>query len=411
MVLIKQFLLILFIFAASSAEELTEFDPFIDIPFKPIKSSADRIREHGYPAESHFIETTDGYVLNMFRIPYSPKLNNKDRGNPVVFLQHGLFSCSDSFILNGPNDSIAFNFADNGFDVWLGNARGNIYSRNNTRLSLNHPNFWSFSWHEIGNIDIPEMIDYILNKTGETKVHYVGHSQGNTVFFVMASTRPEYNKKIKTAHMLAPPIFMGNVTDNLVVGLAPYVGTPGKGSNFLGNQQFIPYNPFVQRLLDTACGGKSAFPKYCSTLFFLWAGSENRNLNMTLLPLLAETHPAGISTNQGIHYIQEYVSNEFRQFDHGERKNKQKYGQTEPPSYPIELITSNMYIYYGLADTSANYKDIQRLRYRLPNIKLFYEVPDSHWGHLDFIFARQVKKTINDPVIQICVEYEHKNSL
>lgn len=228
------------------------------------------------------METSDGYVLNMFRIPYSSKLNNNNKIKPVVLIQHGLFSCSDGFLLNGPSDSIAFNFADNGFDVWLGNARGNIYSRKNTKISLNHPNFWTFSWHEIGNIDIPEMVDYILNKTEESKIHYVGHSQGNTVFFVMASTRPEYNKKIKTAHMLAPPIFMGNVTDDFVVGLAPYVGTPGKASAILGNQQFIPYNPFLQRLLDTACGGNPKFPKYCSTLFFLWAGSENRNLNVVL---------------------------------------------------------------------------------------------------------------------------------
>lgn len=218
--------------------------------------------------------------MNIFRIPYSPKLNNENARKPVVFLQHGLFSCSDCFLLNGPDDSIAFNLADNGFDVWLGNARGNIYSRNNTKISINHPYFWSFSWHEIGNIDIPEMIDYILNKTGETKLHYIGHSQGNTVFFVMTSTRPEYNEKIKTAHMLAPPIFMGNVTDGLVVGLAPYVGTPGTGANILGDQQFIPHNPVVQRLLDTACGGNPTFPKYCETLFLLYAGSENRNLNV-----------------------------------------------------------------------------------------------------------------------------------
>lgn len=129
----------------------------------------------------------------------------------------------------------------------------------------------------------------------------------------------------------------------------------------------------------------------------------------TLLPQLAETHPAGISSNQGIHYIQEYVSNEFRQFDHGVKKNLDKYGQPTPPNYEIERITANMYIYYGLADTSANHKDIQRLRDRLSNIKLFYEIPDPYWGHLDFIFARQVKETINDPVINTCLEYEANN--
>lgn len=125
---------------------------------------------------------------------------------------------------------------------------------------------------------------------------------------------------------------------------------------------------------------------------------------------MAETHPAGISTNQGIHFIQEFVSNEFRGFDHGEKKNMKKYGQPVPPSYPIELITANVYIYYGLADSTANARDIQRLPEHLPNIKLFYEIPDPYWGHLDFIFALKVKETINDPVIEYCKNYEADNS-
>lgn len=206
-------------------------------------------------------------------------MNIAGQKKPVVFIQHGLFACSDCFILNGPDNSIAYNFADNGYDVWLGNARGNIYSRNNTKISLNHPDFWSFSWHEIGTIDIPTLIDYILEVTGESKIHYVGHSQGTTVFFVMTSLRPEYNEKIKTAHMLAPAIFMGNCTNGLVTSLAPYVGKPGKGSAILGNQEFVFHNKYVQRALDTACGSNPAFPKYCRTLFFLWAGNENTNLN------------------------------------------------------------------------------------------------------------------------------------
>lgn len=215
----------------------------------------------------------------MFRIPYSPKLKNKDEPKPVVFIQHGLFSCSDCFLLNGPDNAIAYNFVDAGFDVWLGNARGNIYSRNNTKISLNHPYFWNFSWHEIAEIDIAAMIDYILEKTGDTSLHYVGHSQGTTVYLVLMSYRPEYNDKIKTAHLLAPTAFMGNTKDGLVRTLAPYVGTPGRGANILGTQQFVPSNPFVQRALDTACGGKPTFPEYCQTLFLMWAGTEQNNLN------------------------------------------------------------------------------------------------------------------------------------
>ncbi|XP_005176081.1 lipase 3 [Musca domestica] len=405
----KQLLIFALLVAAVAAE--VDVDPYIDIPFKPVKTSADRIREHGYPAESHYVETPDGYVLNLFRIPYSHKLQNENTKKPVVLIQHGLFSCSDCFLLNGPDHALAYNFADSGFDVWLGNARGNIYSRNNTKISINHPKFWEFSWHEIGSIDIPAMIDYILETTGESKLHYAGHSQGTTVFFVMGSMRPEYNDKIKTAHMLAPPIFMGNVTDGLVVGLAPYVGTPGVGSDILGSQEFIPHNYYVQRLLDTACDGSPLFSKYCEVLFLMWAGTDNTNLNYTILPQLVETHPAGISSNQGIHYIQEHVSNEFRQFDYGYSKNMKKYGQAEPPNYPLENISANMYIYYGMADGSATYMDVQRLPEHLSNIKYFKLIDDPNWGHLDFIFANQVKETINDPVIGFCMEYEASNAM
>lgn len=60
-------------------------------------------------------------------------------------------------------------------------------------------------------IDLPTMIDYILDTTGFEQLHYVGHSQGTTAFFVMASERPEYNDKIKMMHALAPIAFMGNI--------------------------------------------------------------------------------------------------------------------------------------------------------------------------------------------------------
>ncbi|XP_014097332.3 lipase 3 [Bactrocera oleae] len=390
----------------NSAFDLNHIEPHIDILLKPLKTSDERIRQHGYPAESHFVETTDGYILNLFRIPYSPRLGNQHDRRPVVFIQHGLFSCSDGFLLNGPENAIAYNFADAGFDVWLGNARGNIYSRNHSTLSPVSPKFWKFSWHEIGTIDMPESIDYVLEQTGESALHYVGHSQGGTVYFVMLSSRPEYNVKIKTGHGLAPAVFMGNVTDSIVSALAPYVGSPGMGTNLLSDQPFVPYNPHVQRLLDTACGGEPAYPKYCKTLFLMWAGDEQSNLNATLLPQLAETHPAGISTNQGIHYIQLKVSNKFRQYDFGSKKNKKEYKQEEPPEYPLEKITANTFLYYGLNDGSANSKDMKRLPGYLPNLRLFYEVPNPTWGHLDFIFAKQVKEEINKPVIQYCKDYE-----
>lgn len=63
----------------------------------------------------------------------------------------------------------------------------------------------------MGITDLPAMIDYITSVTDQVQMHYVGHSQGTTSFFVMCSMRPEYNQRIISAHMLAPIAFMGRL--------------------------------------------------------------------------------------------------------------------------------------------------------------------------------------------------------
>lgn len=72
---------------------------------------------------------------------------------------------------------LAYKLYDLGYDVWMGNCRGNRYSRNHIYLDPDHKDFWDFSFHELGNMDAPAMLDYILTKTGFEKAHYVGHSQ------------------------------------------------------------------------------------------------------------------------------------------------------------------------------------------------------------------------------------------
>ena len=60
------------------------------------------------------------------------------------------------------------------------------------------------SWHEMGTCDVPAEIDYILNSTGHSKLYYIGHSMGTTMFFAGMSQRPEYNHKIHAMIAFAP---------------------------------------------------------------------------------------------------------------------------------------------------------------------------------------------------------------
>lgn len=105
----------------------------------------------------------------------------------------------------------------------MGNVRGNTHSRAHAHLNPASRAFWDFSWHQIGQFDLPAMIDYALASTGQSALHYIGHSQGTTSFFVMGSERPEYNAKIRSMHALAPVAFMSNLVSPFIRAISLFV--------------------------------------------------------------------------------------------------------------------------------------------------------------------------------------------
>ncbi|KAI5634273.1 alpha/beta-hydrolase lipase region domain-containing protein [Phthorimaea operculella] len=151
----------------------TNFDTY-NVPDSYLNISQ-LVEKNGFPFERHFVTTEDGYILQLHRIPGK---------GPVVFLNHGILLSSVDFVVGGANGSLAFYLARRGYDVWMGNARGNRFSRRNLYISpVDQPQFFNFSWHEIGIYDLPATIDYILKLTGETALNYVGYSQGQALTF------------------------------------------------------------------------------------------------------------------------------------------------------------------------------------------------------------------------------------
>ncbi|XP_055845213.1 lipase 3-like [Episyrphus balteatus] len=370
-------------------------------------TTAQRIAGYNYPVESHEVVTSDGYILTMFRIPYSPKEHKNDTySRPVFLLQHGLSTSSDSFILNGPDNALAYLLADAGYDVWMGNHRGNVYSRKHVKLSPEKSKFWQFTWHELGILDMPAMIDYVLAMTNQEKLHFVGHSQGTTVFFVLLSELPEYNSKFKTTYMLAPIAFVGNVQSLIGITAATIITQSPILSHFLEGHEFIPMIVPVSIFTSELCAVGSWFQWICADVFFIIGGWDSKHLNYTLIPDAYETHPAGCSTGQEIHYLQELKSGYFRKFDHGRVKNLKVYGQATPPNYNESNIVAPVRFYHGDNDKLAPLVDVKRMEKLLPNLVESYDVPVKEWTHIDFIFALDVKELINDKIIRTANHYE-----
>lgn len=124
------------------------------------------IQRQGYEVEEHVdVQTSDGYLLTLHRIPYG-KHNSDETTKPVVFLMHGLLSSSADWVNMGPEKSIAYRLADAGYDVWMGNARGNKWSRKHISYNPDSDSaFWDFRLASL-DLNVPYMYTKFIIAAG-----------------------------------------------------------------------------------------------------------------------------------------------------------------------------------------------------------------------------------------------------
>ena len=80
----------------------------------------------GFEVETYYVTTEDQFINQMHRV-YDPNWERPFKG--AVYLQHGFTDSADNFVINDKSKAPAFVLASEGYDVYLGNLRGNTFSQ------------------------------------------------------------------------------------------------------------------------------------------------------------------------------------------------------------------------------------------------------------------------------------------
>ncbi|CAG2172003.1 unnamed protein product, partial [Oppiella nova] len=310
------------------------FDPDIIGRWVHVLTMPQLIESRGFQSETHTVTTGDGYILQVFRMvnPQLPNSGRQLRHRPVI-LWHGVAVTSDSWLFSteGSIDS-----------------RG-VYNENNDVFNDCERTVTSTLAYTLSACGY----DVWLANTrgthysqGHMQVSYIGHSLGTAQMFVLLSLVPDFERFIRPYIALAPIAYLGNIES---------IGRLG-----------VPLEPILKTF-----PGPLGIPVPIAQL---------------IVPIDAAHSGASVSTWVYGHLAQLVVNKCFRRFDYGIRENIRRYGQSQPPSYPLCNITSkNIALFRGLNDLLADTMDVSLLVQDL-TVPLLdnYIVPDPKWNHQDF---------------------------
>ncbi|XP_075230313.1 lipase 3-like [Lycorma delicatula] len=383
----------------SKDAEINDIDSDIYVYGKYLNTS-ELIVKRGYTAEEYKVTTEDGYILLLTRIITGKSGPHR----PVLFL-HGLLSASDQWLLPGCNESLAFILADNGYDVWLGDQRGNVNSQAHNKYDVDSKKFWDFSFHEFGVYDLPAFIEKILAITEASQLSYIGHSLGACEFLIMGSERPEYLEKVKVSILLAPFFNPPRISQSLILNtinlFSPIIMNPLVRAT---KYSIFPRTKALQTAIQRFCSPEVAID-ICLTIVGDVVGDNRKNLDRKLVPFYLSSVPAGGSLKTTEHMVQSFKSGKTRHFSYNLVENLRRYGQITPPNYNIKNIKTPIALVYGNNDGFLKTKSIQRYAKELKNVVMNYWVEDPFFNHFDGIFGKNAAELVHKKLLKLLNNY------
>lgn len=353
-----------------------------DIPEDARLNFTELGRKYGQIVEEHDVTTEDGYILKLFNIP-----GNKSK---TVLLVAGIFDTGDTFILRG-NTSLSVALARAGYEVWVLTTRGVTYSRRHVTLDPDFDSsFWDFSFHEIGYYDLPATIDYILTKTGADKLSAIGHSLGNTIFYVLGSTKPEYNSKINILIALGPVCYLDNYKWP-INGIIEFGKDINKLLLLFDKQEIFDDNSLTTIAMRKLCTKAYIGYDVCANVFFIFAGYDVEEFEAGMYYTVIGHYPKSTSRKTILHLVQVAQRGSFSQFDNGSEGNLERYNTTGPPDYDLSKVTMPVALFVGRNDKLTPLHNVRKLAGVLPNLVEMKVMERKKFNHIDFTWGRHMK--------------------
>ncbi|NP_001149002.2 triacylglycerol lipase [Zea mays] len=364
----------------------------------PLGMCRSRVAAYGYPCEEYHVTTEDGYILSLKRIPYGLSGATEMTRTPVL-LFHGLLVDGFCWVLSTPKQSLGFILADGGFDVWIANSRGTESSRRHTTLSPQDPAFWDWTWDQLADYDLPAVLEFVYNRTGGMKVHYVGHSLG-TLIILAAFSENRLTDIVRSAALLCPIAYLNSMESRLIL-LATRIFL-AETIHMLGYHEFNPVGPVAKEVLGKVCVDPEVD---CYDLFSAVAGPDCC-LNTSTTCIFLQHGPQSSSIKNMIHMSQLVRKETIRKYDYGsEKENTKRYNQTRPPTYNLSSIPSHvpLFLTHGGQDFLGDVADTRHLLRTLlsqhdsDDIEVLY-MPD--YAHGDFIMGYNAPQLIYKPMVE-----------
>ncbi|RCV32747.1 hypothetical protein SETIT_7G028300v2 [Setaria italica] len=390
-----------FLLCMGAAAVLVAARPAPDAPHAAADNGTcqSRVEPFGYKCEEHTVTTADGYILSLQRIPGGRGGSGQSPAGKIpVLLQHGLFMDGVTWLMNSPSESLGYILADGGYDVWIANSRGTVYSRGHTTLSSTDPAYWDWSWDELAGDDLPAVVQYVYAQSGQQRMHYVGHSLGTLIAFAALSERQQLGM-LRSAGLLSPIAYLDKVSSPLARAAADVF--LGEALYWLGLNEFDPTGETVHKLVTDICSQPGI---NCYNLMSVFTG-DNCCLDNSSVQVFLAHEPQASATKNMVHLAQMIRRGTIAKYDYGNAADNTKhYGQATPPAYDVSAIPDDfpLFLSYGGRDSLSDVLDVGHLIHQAlkshDGDKLTVQYLDNY-AHADFVMAGNARERVYAPLM------------